>query len=1345
MKPSTLAIVLIFIFPSSTFAQHLHNDAGLPFIKTFAPRDYGFHPQNWSIATDARGVLYVGNTQGVLEYDGVSWRIIPVANGSIVRSLAWDSLGLMYVGAQGELGFLYPDSVGLLRYHSLVDRLAEGHRTFTDVWTTLSTPVGVFFCSYTHLFRWDGQRMHVWKSARRFRQASWVHQKLFLEDEGTGLLQLVGDSLHPVPGGNRLADTKVYTLLPLDSLVLIGTRELGIFVFNGQTVERFPTEADAFLERNELYCGVRLDDETTALGTKKGGVALIDRKGRITGILDQSSGLSNNVIWGMFVDARGSLWTAMNEGLARIDLRGPLSVFDARSGLTNNTVEAVIRHRDILYAAQGPEVLWRRPGDETKSGQFFNHVKGIRDICWSFLSRRGSLLAASVKGIHEIVDDRASILYAYPSRVLIPSNQDTNRIYVGLSHGVASLYWKERGWTDEGRLAGIEEEVVSMMESSVGDLWLCTRYSGVVRVRFRDARARGIESIERYGEESGLPMKVTPLVSSVGPRVVFATDLGIMRFDETTRRFEYDSTFAPFLADGSRWVFVVREDPSGHVWIESGDDTEIEIGIAELQPDGRFLWNPQPFKGLSDFELYAISFDGDSVAWLGGSDGRLVRFDRRIVEDYAMDTPVLVRRVTTRNDSLLFAGYTAPGAANRSLTLPYRMNSLRFEFAAPFLDHEWKNVYQYRLDGFEESWSDWSAESRAIYTNIPEGRFTFRVRARNIYGWVSAEDTYVFEVLAPWFRAWWAYALYLLLTAGSVFGVVKLRLVRLEREKRRLEGIVKERVREIEEKNRQLAEQAEKLQEMDRIKSRFFANISHEFRTPLTLIMAPIDDLLAQAGPGDSTDGLRTAMRNAKRLLRLINELLDLARLESGRVELRTSRMALLPFLRAIVHSFSSLAETRRIHLQMVEPGDDIELFLDREKAEKIFFNLIANAFKFTPDQGYITVTVQEIATGETDWPEGAAVVSIHDTGIGIPDEHLPFIFDRFSRGGVSDTHRYEGTGIGLALVKELTDLHHGRIRVKSEPGVGTEFDVFLPMGTGHLRPDEMVAQPPEPEAGSLHLDLEAAGLRDTVAGPTTVAAKTPSLPHEDTVVLVVEDNADVRSYICSHLQDQYRMLEAQDGSRGWALASEQLPDLVISDVMMPELDGYQLTARLKSDPLTRHIPVILLTARASEDARIEGLETGADDYITKPFSGRELQARAKNLITTRQALREKYKKEFLLGAIAVNIRSVDEEFLTRLRSIVEKDLSDPDFTVERLRERFAMSQRQFHRKLHALTGQAPVQYLRSMRLNRARQLLQKKAGTVSEIAFDVGFSNLSYFAKSYREQFGVPPSEESA
>lgn len=1009
--------------------------------------------------------------------------------------------------------------------------------------------------------------------------------------------------------------------------------------------------------------------------------------------------------------------------------------------MTNNTVQSVVRHQGVLYIAQGHEVLYFG-GDRTGRvfSSSFQRVSGIKDICWDFLSMRDQLLGASIKGVHAISGHRSRIIHSYACRVFHQSRLDTDRVYLGLFKGLASLRWQDGRFVDEGTVEGLEDEVLGIAETAAGDLWLTTRHRGVVRLRFAGRPSQ--PAIDRFDTSNGLPMTFAPMVSSVGDRVVFATDLGIMRFDEAANRFAYDSTFGPFLADGSHWVYVVRQDLSGHVWIESGDDKAIETGIAERQEDGRYLWNPQPFKGLSDFEVYSIFFDGNSVAWLGGSGGRLFRYDRRIKVNYSMDTPVLIRRVTTRNDSLLFAGYAVSGYSNRLSTLPYRMNGLRFEYAAPFLDQEWKNVYQYRLDGFEDSWSDWTEESKAVYTNIPEGNYTFRVRSRNIYGEVSAEDAYAFEVLAPWFRTWWAYALYVLLSGSLVFGVVRLRLTHLEREKRRLEGIVRERVREIAEKNTQLATQAEKLQEMDRIKSRFFANISHEFRTPLTLIMAPIGDLLARARPGDPTEGLKTAMRNAKKLLRLINELLDLAKLESGRMELRVSRLSLVPFLRVIVHSFSSLAETRQIHLQL-QVERDVDVFLDRQKAETIFFNLVANAFKFTPDQAYITVRVNSRPPEGTQFPEGAVEVSVHDTGIGIAADQLPFIFDRFSQWHAADTRRYEGTGVGLALVKELVDLHHGSIRVQSQPGVGTEFDVTFPMGNGHLQPHEILKHDVDTEHGALHLDIEAAGLRDTAVQPASVPGVIHGASDEETVVLVVEDNPDVRSYISGYLKEQFRLLEAQDGASGLQLAVEQLPDLVISDVMMPEMDGYGLTSRLKSSPLTSHIPVMLLTAKASEDARIEGLETGADDYITKPFNGRELQARAKNLIATRKSLREKYRKQFLLGSVVAGLRSADEEFLTRVRDVVEKELSDPDFTVERLRERFAMSQRQFHRKLHALTGHAPVQYLRTMRLNRARQMLQKRAGTVSEIAFDVGFSNLLYFAKSYREQFGVLPSEE--
>jgi signal transduction histidine kinase/DNA-binding response OmpR family regulator len=599
-----------------------------------------------------------------------------------------------------------------------------------------------------------------------------------------------------------------------------------------------------------------------------------------------------------------------------------------------------------------------------------------------------------------------------------------------------------------------------------------------------------------------------------------------------------------------------------------------------------------------------------------------------------------------------------------------------------------------------------------------------------------------------------------------------------------------EKAREVAEQAKAIIEEHEKkLIEIDHVKSRFFANISHEFRTPLTLILGPLEETLAKTPEGESKQQIRIMLRNALRLLRLINQLLDLSRLESGKQTFQAQRGNLVRFLKGIVFSFSSLAEHKHITLQFHADEEDIEAYFDKDKFEKIFYNLLSNALRYTPAQGAISVTVSKgsgldsaqkphhpsFAVGESDrhterneaeqensveskyggrhhaQNADSVHIIIKDTGVGIAPERLPFIFDRFYRA--DDFHRAdeEGSGIGLALTKELVELHGGEIQVTSELGKGTAFIIGLPLGRGHLKESEVVelstvASDEELPPPAQTLTVRELSLLDEKASAELGVRqdKEPGISDEEdaTIVLIVEDNSDVRAYIREPLEEAYRVIEADNGSEGLEKARELIPDLVISDVMMPGMDGFELCHALKQDEKTSHIPVILLTAKSSEESKVAGLETGADDYLTKPFRSRELFVRVKNLIEQRRKLRERFSREVVLQPSEIAITSADEVFLQRAMKTVETFMEDPDFSVEKFGYEVGMSRAQLHRKLRALINQSPSDFIRSMRLQRASQMLKQRAGSVSEIAYAVGFNNLSYFATRFKEQFGQLPSE---
>lgn len=532
----------------------------------------------------------------------------------------------------------------------------------------------------------------------------------------------------------------------------------------------------------------------------------------------------------------------------------------------------------------------------------------------------------------------------------------------------------------------------------------------------------------------------------------------------------------------------------------------------------------------------------------------------------------------------------------------------------------------------------------------------------------------------------------------------------------------------------------EKEREVDRLKSEFFANISHEFRTPLSLILGPIETLLGNAsGPGDRFQ-LELMKKNASRLLRLINQILDLSRLQHGRFELKVSSFNAVERIKSISATFQSLLEARSMTLKFEHSHESIMVFADAEQLETVCINLISNAVKFTGTGGEIIVRVSRIDPAPGDHQQGALELFVRDNGIGIAADEVAHIFDRFYRAGSASEERYGGTGIGLALTKELVELHKGSIEVTSEVGKGTTVIVRLPLGKAHFREDQIIRDQ-EPAQENVHRSIPAASLIQEDHTPGDNGEPEHPQESQKPMVLLIEDNADVRAYVKSILDEGYILLQAVEGTEGLRQARSFVPDLIISDVMMPGMNGYEVCRQLKRDEKTSHIPVILLTAKISTDSRIEGLETEADLYLSKPFVPRELLLYINNLIQSRRKLRERYNRQVVLKPSDIAINSMDEQFLQRLMNVVEAHFHDENFSVEQLSEEMAMSRSQLHRKLHALTNESCSQFIRTFRLQRAMDMLKKKSGTVSEIAFRVGFASPSYFNKCFLQQYGCTPS----
>ena len=550
--------------------------------------------------------------------------------------------------------------------------------------------------------------------------------------------------------------------------------------------------------------------------------------------------------------------------------------------------------------------------------------------------------------------------------------------------------------------------------------------------------------------------------------------------------------------------------------------------------------------------------------------------------------------------------------------------------------------------------------------------------------------------------------------------LVRWRSLQLRREKLALQQQVNVRTAELQVQNEklelqklQLAKQAEDLKEVDQLKSRLLANISHEFRTPLTLIKGPLDQLSRFPERVLSAQNAQMMRRNTNRLLRLVNQLLDLSKIDAGALPVNMTEGNLHQCLRAAASTFNSHAAQRNIDYQVQIPNTQLWASFDRNKMEEVMYNLLSNAFKFTPDGGTIAVICQH--------RDGQVNIEVSDTGVGIPEEDQDNVFNRFYQIDNTSTQSVEGSGIGLSLVKEFVDLMQGEITLESTVHQGTSFYISIPVEA--IRANQITRD----------ASVEAIAAKET---------RTPAIAEADAhTVLLIEDNEDMRNYLADILASTYVIYEAKHGKDGLQKAQEQVPDLIISDVMMPEMDGMEFCDHLKRDIKTSHIPVILLTAKSGMENKISGLQTGADAYLTKPFDARELEVTIHSLIEQRARLQQFYAQHtdpFLPKNI--DEPTVDERFIANLLDLLEREHGHFKFGVPQMQKALAMSKTQLHRKMKALTGQAPGEFLRNFRLKRASQLLSK-GQTVTQVAFSVGFNNLSYFAKCFKELFEESPS----
>ena len=1057
------------------------------------------------------------------------------------------------------------------------------------------------------------------------------------------------------------------------------------------------------------------------VGTRASGLHRL--KPSLFRVVGVPEGLRSGNVYPVYEDSWGSVWVgALSGGVSRVETGGR-GVTSFGFGRNTDGYDAYAPHPRDFFSDR-PDRLWVASLDGIRSCTLPTFrcapdrspaIKLEIEVHALHADAQGRMWAGARTGVLRLDDGEWRYVAGWPlagTQVRAFINTPDGALWIATGGGGVVRH-KDGRFTQVSAADGLPSNVVrALYLDPDGFLWMGTEGRGLARL---DPRAWS-DSTRACTERSECDRRI----------VRVGTEHGL-----------YDGAIHRILADdaGRLWMNTNR----GIFWVTRAELTAFAEGRARevhstayTERDG--LRNREGNGGVGS----AGTRTKDGRLWFPTQDGVAI-VDPRTVTARRVTAPAVIERIIAGDSTIVPAGAQINvGVDQRDLTIEYTALSLL----------EPKNLrFRYRLEPYDGDWVDAGNRRTAFYTRVPPGNYTFRVQASSPDAEWSSLGAELPLALAfqPWetrtFRL--GGALFLLI-AGSGGAVLWSRRVR--RRAAELELVVAERTSTLREREQQLARQNVQLSELDRAKSRFFANVSHEFRTPLTLTIGPLEGIADELRGvnGRVARAFDMSLRNARRLMRLVNQILDVAKLEAGQMRLNRRALDLASFVRSIVEAFVPAAEGKGVVLEVDAPSS-LRCAFDSDALEKVVTNLVSNALKFTPGGGRVTITLREASDG--------VMLRIADTGPGIPAEHLPHVFERFYQVDETLTRAEAGTGIGLALVQELVTLHGGSIEVSSgDLAPGAVFTVTLPLGEPDVDTDEtraVVMEGSEPG-------------HETSNGHRPANGTEPGGDVGDDVptLLIVDDSADLRAYVRDHFAPKFRVLEAANGAEGIAVARRELPDVVVSDLMMPDTDGHALVRALRGSPDTDFLPIILLTAHTGIDQRLAGLHGGADDYLTKPFDMRELDARVGNLIALRRRLRERFIGARTVDLPAVVVApSIDEEreggvaapvgaplddedraFMAKLETAVARHLADPEFGVTELADAMAQDRSHLFRRTRDVVGVSPSDLIRQARLQRGATLLTSSSDTVAEIAYAVGFNSVSYFSRSFQAEYGVTP-----
>jgi len=1339
------------------------------------------------IFQDSRGYMWFGTNDGLSKYDGYHFTIYKPKvneeggiNSNLIFALTEDLEGNIWIGTTGagiskfnpyteqftnyqhnsnnpqsissnQINDFFTDSKGRIWISTtsvvdVIDPLADSlifhHYNFGTVGTTIleDKKGNIWAGSPRGLYRsFNAESLEAFDFQEQ-RQS--VNQKMIpvnaiaIDKKGRFIIDNYGKILYQNKD-NELSFTEIGKVDPVRELIVDDQDKIWVGSYSG------------------LYC----------YANEEAGVLPELTHHFTTDYLNPNS-LSNNLVTAIFEDRSGLIWVGLNgKGLNKFDPNR--KAFKHYKGLsTDNRTSEKIRsifedsYGTLWIGTEGDGVFWKTAFDNTEGGEFNSFRTPARAfaLCeiqlagkkYLWVGAEGTPALSSI----EISDGKISepqVLDTKLSSVFTILQDRSGNIWIG-SYNSGLHRWKPLDTPgefekttflhDPNNSTSLSNNIIRrIIQDSRGNLWIGTG-SGLNKISFDELDDKEI-NFERYKHNDQDEKSLTHdyvlevMETTTGEIWVGTFGGGVNKLIPATSKSEaYFEHFSEEDGLANNVIKSILEDELGNLWIASNR------GLSKLNPKNKEVFNFSLSDGLqaNEFSEESAFLRKNGEMIFGGTNGynvfhpSEVKINAKPLEVFFTDLYLLNKRVRPKEsyDGNIILEEVLSNT--NKMTLNHKQKNFSIEFSALDYLEPQKIKYAYMLEGYDKLWKTTNAQNRvATYTNLPKGDYTLKVKAANADGvWSEKISSLSIRINPPFWLTGYAYALYTILIIGLLWFFRQYELIGIQ-EKHELRMAQLER---------------EKKEEVHNMKLQFFTNISHELRTPLTLIISPLENLIKQGANLSQrkiNEQYHLMYKNSKYLLRLLNQLLDLRKLDQGKLNLEARYGDFVKFVNEAVEPFQFMANKQEVDLKVISEAEKIYFWFDQDVVEKILYNLLSNAFKYTPAGGKIHVRLKEVenlarSKSKKNPLTHYMALEVIDTGRGISPKAKKRIFERFYKEG-GEKFTVDGAGIGLSFTQSLVKRHYGQIDVESKKDEGSTFTVRLPMSKSTFAKAEIsnekistrpfTTDPLEyfsPEQPSTLPEIDAVATEE----------KTVDLP----LLLFVDDNPDIRRFIKSGFENDFRIIEAENGVKGLEIARSTIPDIIICDIMMPEMDGVEMCNLVKKDPNTSHIPVVLLTAKITTEDEIEGLEQGADAYIRKPFELGVLKLQIQNIYKYRENLKSRFRREIILEPSEITVTSIDEEFLKRAVELIEEHMEDAEYNVESLVKDMYISRSKLYLKLKALTGLSSSEFIRSIRLKRAVQLFEKSGYSIKEVMIKTGFNTPSYFSKCFKHQFGVLPSE---